>query len=386
MKEQGRLGLYLHWPFCLAICPYCDFNRFVADSIDYKAWEAAYLSALRHYADLTRGRVLHSVFFGGGTPSTMPAWLVGSILDAIAVLWDCDPDLEVTLEANPTSVEVDRFADFAAAGVNRVSLGVQALNDADLQFLGRQHAVADAMRALEIAHAQFGRVSFDLIYARPEQDLKQWKRELSQAVDLAAGHLSLYQLTIERNTAFYYDEAQGRFSIPDQDLAADFYEITQDVLAAAGLPAYEVSNHARPGAESRHNLIYWEYQDYIGIGPGAHGRLSLDGVRQATRDHAAYESWLSHVSKKGHGTHEPKILSAKDQAFERLMMGLRLNAGVTMDAALWAYLDRAKVQVLAEQGWLVFDEGHLRLTQEGLLRLNAILPYVFAGEARDCAA
>ncbi|MGH1399333.1 MAG: radical SAM family heme chaperone HemW [Alphaproteobacteria bacterium] len=374
--DEGRLGLYIHWPFCLARCPYCDFNTFVRDGIDYDAWLSAYLSSLDHYAGLTRGRGLSSVFFGGGTPSLMKPDHVAAILARVRELWSCSEDIEITLEANPTSVEIGKLRAFADAGVNRISLGVQALNDKDLAFLGREHDVKNAMQAIEISQNVFERASFDLIYARPEQSLKDWEAELRAAAALSAGHLSLYQLTIEQNTPFHFDFQKGLFSIPDQDLAADFYDLTQDVLGAAGMPAYEVSNHARAGEESRHNLIYWEYDDYIGIGPGAHGRLSLEGGKVATRDHASLDGWMKHVGKKGHGTHPHKILSALDQVTEALMMGLRLRKGVSLQAHYWDCLDECNVKTLADQGWLEFDAAHMRLTCEGRLRLNTVLPYI----------
>ncbi len=376
MSAQHPFGVYFHWPFCLSKCPYCDFNTHVRAGIDYDAWLAAYLKALDHYAEKMPGRVVGSVFFGGGTPSLMKPSMVETILQKVRDLWPCANDVEITLEANPTSVEIQKFKDFAAAGVNRVSMGVQALNDQDLKFLGRQHSVADAMRAFDVAKSCFARANFDLIYARPEQSLADWDAELQEALRYARGHLSVYQLTIERNTPFYKAHQQGAFTLPDQDVAADFYTLTQDVLGAAGLPAYEVSNHAMAGEESRHNMIYWRYHDYIGIGPGAHGRITLDGVKYATRDHASPDGWLSFVAKNGHGAHPYKALSKSDEAFESLMMGLRLFAGMDLNAQHWAHLDRRAVQVLSDQGWLCYDDDHMDLSLEGMLRLNAVLPYI----------
>jgi len=384
-EQEERLGLYIHWPFCASICPYCDFNRFVRDDIDHDAWLSAYLSALEYYAGLTQGRVLHSVFFGGGTPSLMRPDDVGRILSRVRTLWSCADDIEITLEANPTSVEIGKLKAFSDAGVNRVSLGVQALNDKDLSFLGRQHSAKEAMQAFDIAKDCFERVSFDLIYARPEQSLADWEAELREAVQVSAGHLSLYQLTIERNTPFHFDTQKGLFSIPDQDLAADFYDLTQDVLEDAGMAAYEVSNHARAGQESRHNLIYWEYQDYIGIGPGAHGRLTVDGHKKSTRDHASLDGWMGHVSKKGHGTHPMRVLDDADQVTEALMMGLRLRKGMDLRPDYWACLDADKVQVLADQEWLVYSPDHMRLTREGRLRLNAVLPFILLDRVEEAA-
>lgn len=321
---------------------------------------------------------MSSVFFGGGTPSLMEPRVVEAILVKVGQLWECDADLEVSMEANPTSVENAKLAAFADAGVNRVSLGVQALNDDDLKFLGREHSAVEGMKALEIARKNFDRVSFDLIYARPKQALDDWSKELQQVLDLEIEHISAYQLTIERNTPFYYDHEQGKFHVPEQELAADFYALTQDVLGAGGLPSYELSNHAANDAQQcRHNLIYWNYHDYIGIGPGAHGRLTMNGEKFATRDHAAPEIWLQRVERDRHGTHPMASLSVSDQVFERLMMGLRLRCGIGLSAVDWKYLARDKLETLAEQGWVIFDDTHIRLTQEGLLRLNAILPFVF---------
>ncbi len=375
--------MYLHWPFCLSKCPYCDFNTHAYEDVDHDRWLSAYLRALEHYAEKTEGRVLSSVFFGGGTPSLMEPRVVAEILERVDALWECDDALEISMEANPTSVENLKLAEFAGAGVNRISLGVQALNDKDLMFLGREHNAAEALAALEIARGNFERVSFDLIYARPDQTLKDWRAELERALDLGLSHISAYQLTIERNTAFYYDHQQGKFHVPEQELAADFYNLTQDVLGAGGLEAYELSNHAADEAQQcRHNLIYWRYEDYIGIGPGAHGRLSLAGQKYATRDHAAPEIWLSKVEEGGSGAHPFDSLSMQDQVFERLMMGLRLREGVSLSSVDWKYLKRDKVETLREQGWAEFNDAHIRLTQEGVLRLNAILPFVFDANAR----
>ncbi|MGB0719983.1 MAG: radical SAM family heme chaperone HemW, partial [Bdellovibrionales bacterium] len=344
-RKEGSVGLYIHWPFCLSKCPYCDFNVHVRAAVDHDAWAAAYVGALSYYAGMVPDRRVESIYFGGGTPSLMSPATVESIIATVRDLWPCADDLDVTLEANPTSVERDRFRDFAAAGVNRLSLGVQALNDADLAFLGRKHSAAEAINALEVAKSAFDRVSFDLIYARPGQSLQDWEGELRRAAALAGGHLSLYQLTIERSTPFYYDHAQGKFHIPDDDLAADFYTLTQDVLDQAGLPAYEVSNHAAAGSESRHNLIYWHYRDYIGIGPGAHGRLTLDGQKHAMRDHHAPEIWLDRVAAQGHGAHPYDVLSEKDQVFEAVMMGLRLRSGMIITPEMRRYLNAAHMKV-----------------------------------------
>ncbi len=384
-----RTGIYIHWPFCKAKCPYCDFNSHVRGSIDHGAWREAYLKSLDHYAALLPGRRISSVFFGGGTPSLMEPETVGAILDKIQKLWRIDNDLEVTLEANPTSVEADKFAAFRRAGVNRVSLGVQALDDDVLKFLGREHNAKEALEAIEIARENFERFSFDLMYARPKQTLKEWQEELETALQYAGDHLSLYQLTIEKKTPFYTMALQGAFTMPGEELAADFYNLTQDILEEAGLPAYEVSNHARAGQECRHNLIYWHYDDYIGIGPGAHGRISLpkgDGVKKAvftpspfgkhaTREHAAPEVWLERAQRQGCGAHPFEALGPEDEFLEALMMGLRLKGGVTLDN-LQGRLDEAKLKQAQAQGWLAREGDHITATREGWLRLNALIPYL----------
>jgi putative oxygen-independent coproporphyrinogen III oxidase len=388
MNLSGQIGIYFHWPFCLSKCPYCDFNVYVRKDggADHERWLAAYLTSLEHYAQLMPDRTVASVFFGGGTPSLMAPETVARVLDKIHALWPCANDMEITLEANPTSVEADKFVAFRDAGINRVSVGVQALNDTDLKFLGRTHDGAQAHNAIEVARKTFERFSFDLIYARPQQTLAAWEAELAQAIELSGGHLSLYQLTIERNTPFYYDHEQGKFSIPQQDLAADFYALTQDVLGAAGLPAYEVSNHAAAGDESIHNLIYWRYGDYIGIGPGAHGRLTLaDGRKCATREHQVPDIWMQRVEEKGTGVHPLEGLDAAGRFMECLMMGLRVHEGLPfarLDAQCEVgkgyrdYLDMAKVDVLAAQGWLSYDAERIVLSVEGMLRLNAIVPFI----------
>lgn len=393
MIKKGQIGIYIHWPFCLSKCPYCDFNSHVRDSIDDAAWQDAYLKTLDHYAELTAGQHVRSVFFGGGTPSLMKPAVVAAILDRIQKNWRIANDIEITLEANPTSVEAEKFKAFRAAGINRVSLGVQALNDADLKFLGRQHSAEEALAAIKIAQDNFERYSFDLIYARPEQTLAQWEVELRQAVKYARGHLSLYQLTIERNTPFYMSYARGDFSMPQEEFAADFYILTQEILESEGLPAYEVSNHAAPGHESRHNMIYWQYGDYIGAGPGAHGRLTIDGVKHATREHSAPEIWLERAGKNGQGAHPYESLGAHDRFMEALMMGFRLREGVSKAAleaegqcALYEKIDPARLKELAAQGWLVDEGDVLRLEAEGLLRLNAILPYILKEDAVKSAA
>src|SRR5665213_2867919 len=332
--DDSELALYVHWPFCKSKCPYCDFNSHVRGAVDDRRWRAALLAELDHYAALIPGRRLVSIFFGGGTPSLMQAETVAAVLERAARHWQAPPDLEVTLEANPTSVEAARLAEFRDAGVNRVSLGVQALDDAALRFLGRGHDAGEARAAIAAAAQAVPHYSFDLIYARPGQSVASWERELDAALALAGDHLSLYQLTIEHGTAFAGAYARGDFALPDDDLAGALFETTQARLEAAGLAAYEISNHARPGAACRHNLIYWRYQDYVGIGPGAHGRFSDGGAKRATRRHSGPEAWLEAVERDGHGTAESAVVTGRDLVEEALMMGLRLSEGI--DRAVFA--------------------------------------------------
>ncbi|NCP22759.1 MAG: coproporphyrinogen III oxidase [Erythrobacter sp.] len=321
-------ALYIHWPFCLAKCPYCDFNSHVRSGVDTAAWEAALLADLRFEAELAAGEPLDSIFFGGGTPSLMPPELVARLLAEAELLWGFAPDIEITLEANPSSVETGKFGALAQAGVNRVSLGVQALDDDVLRFLGRLHDGNEALVALETAQRQFKRVSFDLIYARPGQSEAQWHRELTRALDFGTGHLSLYQLTIEPQTRFATDVRRAIFTPLDDERAADLYIQTQEMTQAAGLPAYEISNHARSGEESRHNLTYWRYRDYVGIGPGAHGRRGA----MATQRHKKPENYLAAIARQGHGLQDGRALGTSEQASEALLMGLRLAEGVDLAA------------------------------------------------------
>jgi len=319
-------ALYIHWPFCLAKCPYCDFNSHVRDSIDVETWQKALLFDLRHEAALAGGEALDSIFFGGGTPSLMPPELVAALLVEAEKLWGFAPGIEITLEANPSSVEASKFNDLAAAGVNRVSLGLQSLDDAALKFLGRLHDVTEGLKALETAQNAFERASFDLIYALPGQDIRLWRKELARALGFGTSHLSLYQLTIEPGTRFETMVRNGDFAPLDDDTAADFFALTRELTANAGLPAYEVSNHARPGEESRHNLTYWRYCDYAGIGPGAHGRRK----GAATVRHKKPENWLEAVQSHQHGIVEERQLTANEQASEALLMGLRLAEGIDL--------------------------------------------------------
>jgi putative oxygen-independent coproporphyrinogen III oxidase len=372
-------AVYIHWPFCRSKCPYCDFNSHVREAIDEAGWRKALLSELDHWADETAGREVASIFFGGGTPSLMSPATVGALLDRAASRWRLSARLEITLEANPTSVEADKFAGFRAAGVNRVSLGVQALDDAALKALGRRHDADEAVHAVELARRHFPRWSFDLIYARPGQSAAAWALELDQALALAGDHLSLYQLTIEPGTAFATAHARGELVLPEEEDAAALYELTQDRLAAAGMPAYEVSNHARPGGECRHNLVYWRHEDYVGIGPGAHGRLTQDGHTIETRQLRAPETWLAAVERDGHGTQERVPLSSREAAEEALMMGLRLDEGVKRSAVREA-IDERRVRDLVEGGFLIDDPARLRTTPAGRQRLNAVLGALLAND------
>ena len=380
MAENDSLALYVHWPFCLAKCPYCDFNSHVRERIDEGRWRAALLRELDHFAALAHGRTVTSVFFGGGTPSLMAPETVAAVIERIAHHWPLAADVEITLEANPTSVEARRFAGYRAAGVNRVSLGVQSLDDAALRFLGRGHDAAEARAAVETAKSRFPRVSFDLIYARPGQTLAAWRAELAEALALATDHLSLYQLTIEPGTAFHAAAARGDFAVPGEDPAAALYDLTQDMLAAAGRPAYEVSNHAAPGAESRHNLNYWRSGDYLGIGPGAHGRISDGPAALATRMARSPERWLAAVERDGHGTAERGRLSGDERCAEVLMMGLRLTEGIgrawfeaRTGRPLEAALAAARLGPLIDGGLIELDAAGLRATPPGRRVLNAVL-------------
>ncbi|WP_242096768.1 radical SAM family heme chaperone HemW [Sphingomonas sp. CROZ-RG-20F-R02-07] len=377
---EPPLALYVHWPFCVSKCPYCDFNSHVRDEVDQAAWADALLADLRHEAAMLPGRRLGSVFFGGGTPSLMPPATVAAVLDAAERAWSFDAGIEITLEANPSSVEAARFADLAAAGVNRVSLGLQALDDEQLRFLGRAHGVEEGLAALGIAQAVFPRVSFDLIYARPGHRLGDWEAELARALAFGTEHLSLYQLTIEPGTRFATEAAAGRIVVPDGDSAADLFEMTRAMTAAAGLPAYETSNHARPGGESRHNLAYWRYTDYAGIGPGAHGRRG----GMATMRRRKPENWIAAVARNGHGIEIEDPLTPHERASEALLMGLRLREGIGVArvAALaggTAPLDWPAIGRMEAQGLVHHEGDRLRVTEAGALLLDAILPEIVTG-------
>lgn len=375
--RHGGFGLYLHWPFCATKCPYCDFNSHVATKTDQNRWNRAYLAEITRLGQETQGRVLNSVFFGGGTPSLMEPRLVSDILDRIRATWLQANDIEITLEANPTSIESGRFREYAQAGVNRVSMGMQALDDGDLRRLGRMHGAAEGRAAFDIARTHFDRVSFDLIYARQYQSKEAWRSELCKALSMAVDHFSLYQLTVEPGTVFGARDSVGKLKgLPEDDLSADMYLLTQEICESAGLPAYEVSNHARPGAESRHNLIYWRYGDYGGIGPGAHGRLSVNGRRYATDTTKVPEAWLQAVEQRGSGEHARKELGAEEQAIEYLLFSLRLSEGIDRnryERILQAPLSDAAVARLEGLGMISQEQGRIRATRQGRPVLNALI-------------
>lgn len=387
LSNRGEaIGIYIHWPFCLSKCPYCDFNSHVRAGIDEAAWGASLLRELDHYASEMSGRVVGSVFFGGGTPSLMPPRITAALIERIHDRFDVTDDLEITLEANPTSVEAGRFKEFRAAGVNRVSLGVQSLRDRELSFLGRGHSAEEAKAAIRLARAHFDRMNFDLIYARPEQTVSDWKTELGEAIDLAADHLSLYQLTIEEGTAFANIYRRGGFALPDEETAAELYDMTLETTVKAGLPAYEISNHARPGAECRHNILYWRYGDYIGVGPGAHGRiLTAEGDAIATVQARKPEDWLSAVEQAGHGTITREPLKAADRAIEMVMMGLRLREGIDcarfkarIGQPITDFLDSRVLADAISDGLLVHAQDRLKTTSRGAAVLNRLLADLLA--------
>ena len=380
-SAEPGFGIYVHWPFCASKCPYCDFNSHVRPGgIDQPRFARALAAELGHFAARAPGRTVTSIFFGGGTPSLMEPQTVETVLGAIAKHWSLAPDVEVSLEANPSSADATRFAAYRAAGVNRLSLGVQALNDRDLTRLGRLHDVAEALGAIELARATFPRISFDMIYARPDQTVAEWRDELKAAVDLAADHLSVYQLTIEQETRFADLHRAGKLVLPDMDLAADLWEATHEVLDAAGLPAYETSNHARPGAECRHNLVYWRYGEYVGVGAGAHGRIVEEGERRATATEKNPEKWLRLVEAHGHALTDDEALTREEQGDEYLLMGLRLVEGIDLDR--WEdisgrVLDPARLADLEAHGMVeqVLDGNRrrVRATADGAAVLDAVV-------------
>jgi oxygen-independent coproporphyrinogen-3 oxidase len=377
MTEPEPFGVYVHWPFCLAKCPYCDFNSHVRhDRIEENRFLAAYRTELETFVALAPGRTVSSIFFGGGTPSLMGAKTVGAILDQIGKLWTVDADVEVTLEANPTSVEAERFAGYASAGVNRLSLGIQALDDQSLKSLGRMHTADEALRALDLAKRNFGRVSFDLIYAREGQSVEQWRSELTEALGHAADHLSLYQLTIEPGTMFAARHAVGTLKIPDAAVASEFYLLTQELCDAAELPAYEISNHARPGSESRHNLIYWRGYDYAGVGAGAHSRVTVDGKRRALSNIKSPEGWRDSVEARAHGRENDEHLSSAESADEYLLMGLRLAEGIDLNRlrSIGGAIPRTNtIEALSTEGLIHRRGERLAATPQGRLVLERLI-------------
>ncbi|MFV1599493.1 MULTISPECIES: radical SAM family heme chaperone HemW [unclassified Phaeobacter] len=374
--RNGGFGLYIHWPFCQAKCPYCDFNSHVTAQIDQTRWAAAYRAEMLRAAPELSGRVLNTIFFGGGTPSLMHPDTVASIIETAREIWPFSNDIEISLEANPTSVEAGRFAGYRDAGVNRISMGIQSLNDDDLRRLGRLHNVAEAQKAFDVARNCFDRVSFDLIYARQGQTLTDWRQELDRALSMAIDHLSLYQLTIEEGTAFGDRYAKGKLrDLPSDDNAADMYLATQDICDSHGLPAYEISNHARPGAESRHNLIYWRYGDYLGIGPGAHGRLTIGGQRYATETYLQPGAWLNAAERTTGETSRTQLTSEESSA-EYMMMGMRLVEGLDSDRfqeISGRSLPADRISDLADIGMIEISGNRLRATDSGRAVLNAVL-------------
>jgi oxygen-independent coproporphyrinogen-3 oxidase len=377
-RGNGLFGVYVHWPFCTSKCPYCDFNSHVhRGAFDEDAYVAAYDREIAWFAEQTGGRTVQSVFFGGGTPSLMSPRAVGAILDSIARHWSVDPKAEITLEANPTSVEAERFRGYRAAGVNRVSLGVQSLRPGPLAELGRKHSVEEAVAAVRLAQSIFPRSSFDLIYARPGQTLDDWQDELTEAIWLAQGHLSLYQLTIEMGTRFYDLFRTGKLKMPDEELSADFYELTQELTAEAGLPAYEISNHARPGQESRHNLLYWRYGEYAGIGPGAHGRILIGNERHATSTEKLPFEWQKKVVGTGNGLVTDDILTWEEEGDELLVMGLRLREGIDprrFTQLSGRQIDPGQIAELKSIGFVeTLPNGNLRVTDKGWPVLDAVV-------------
>ncbi len=378
LDHSPGFGVYVHWPFCAAKCPYCDFNSHVRHQpVDQDRFARAFETELATMRERTGPREVTSIFLGGGTPSLMKPETVGAVLDAVARNWTVPAGIEVTLEANPSSVEAERFLGYRTTGVNRVSLGVQALNDRDLRFLGRLHNVEEALVAIELARKTFPRLSFDLIYARPGQTPEAWEAELEEAIGHAADHLSLYQLTIEEGTRFHSLHAAGKFEIPDSEHAAELYAVTQEVTAARGLPAYEISNHARPGAESRHNLTYWRYGEYVGVGPGAHGRFVEDGRRVVTVAEKMPETWANLVEAKGHGVTGGEILTRSEEADEFLLMGLRLAEGIDLaryEALSGKGFSPARLSVLQEEGLVApIGNSRLRATPSGMIVLDAVV-------------
>ena len=378
LSANDLFGVYVHWPFCASKCPYCDFNSHVhRGPFDEQAYVAAYEREIAHAASLTPGRVVQSIFFGGGTPSLMSPWAVESIINSITRHWTVETKAEITLEANPTSVEVERFKGFRSAGINRVSLGVQSLRPQPLADLGRRHSVEEAVAAVRIAQSVFDRSSFDLIYGRPNQTLDDWEDELKEGLWLAQGHISLYMLTIEQGTRYFDLHRAGKLIMPNEDLAADFYELTQELTAAAGMPAYEISNHARPGQESQHNLLYWRYGEYAGIGPGAHGRLLINNQRHATATEKMPFDWQKKVVTQGHGLVTDDVLTWEEQGDEFLVMGLRLREGISpqrFTALSGRKINQRQIDDLKGYGFVeTLPNGNIRVTDRGWPVLDAVV-------------
>lgn len=378
---EGGFGIYVHWPFCLSKCPYCDFNSHVVAHVDQSQWADALVRELTYMREMTGPRRVSSIFFGGGTPSLMEVTTVEAVIGAIQRLWHVDNDVEISLEANPTSVEATRFYGYRAAGVNRLSLGVQSLDDKELKFLGRLHTADEALKAISLAREIFPRLSFDLIYARPGQTREAWTRELTMALDHAVDHLSLYQLTIEEGTAFAKLYEKGSFKLPDEDDAVALYTLTGEICAKAGMSAYEVSNYAKPDSECRHNLVYWRYGDYVGVGPGAHGRLTTDEGRIATAALKAPGAWLASVKAKGHGLETREAVSRVEQGDEMMLMGLRLTEGVSLarfERLSGQPMEATRLAGLVGQGLLTREDDVIAATADGRLVLNGVLGRLLA--------
>lgn len=381
-----QFAVYVHWPFCASKCPYCDFNSHVRAAVDYARWEKAYLADIHHAALATKGAIVTSVFFGGGTPSLMPPSLVSRIIETIREAWPMSSHAEITLEANPNSVEIEKLESFAAAGVNRLSLGIQSLREEALKFLGRKHSVDEATKAIQAAQKTFKRFSFDLIYTRPNQSLEAWEEELEEALTtFAPSHLSLYQLTIEPQTPFEQLYLAGKLHLPSDEKSAAFYTRTEDIMRAYGLPPYEISNYAREGEECCHNLTYWTYQNYVGIGPGAHGRFEEEGIKYAVSSHRAPEEWLRRVEEKGTGVNRRLALTFEERLQECLLMNLRLTKGLEkarledeMNAPFTTLLPQEKIDILKKENLLLEEGGFLIPTFEGKLKLNAMLRFLYA--------
>jgi putative oxygen-independent coproporphyrinogen III oxidase len=368
-------GLYIHWPFCLSKCPYCDFNSHVREKIDEQSWEIGLIHELKRYHQLTPNHHLKTIFFGGGTPSLMSPITVEKIIHSAKTLWAHDDDLEISLEANPNSVEVQKFKSLRDAGVNRVSIGVQSLVPSDLKALGRQHSTDDALNAISVAQQYFPRYSFDLIYAREHQKLSDWETELSKAISYAGNHLSLYQLTIEPGTLFEKRHKRGELIIPEEQDAYDFYALTQEIMTSHGFESYEVSNYARSNDACRHNMIYWQYDDYIGVGPGAHGRVTINGIKHATRQVRAPEAWLKQIQNEHHGDAEFTILSLEETLEEKLMMGLRISNGVNF-LSVADIIEKPRLDTLITEDFLQMNNGQIVATAKGRMCLNSVTSYI----------